>query len=282
MKEIIIQALYTVLGMNAASGLVYNNETIYAVSDQSNVLYEYSIADKQTHFYPLDQSAINHSMDKKGKYDLEGVLLEDNTLFMVGSGATPNRNRGFLYDIKSQATDTINLEYLYHTIAEFSEIDTDNFNIEGIVKYDEDYIFLNRGNGKKNLNALMFVQGRNFIDDFNTFTHTIELPKLNGVPTGFSDGVVVNHTLFFLATAEDNNSTYNDGTIKGTLIGAIDLKKMKLKFTQVLSNHQKFEGITLKSIEGKKIEFLLCEDKDNTEETSSTIYSLKTTLKSKP
>lgn len=282
MKEIIIQAVYTILGINAASGLIYTDDTIYAVSDQSNVLYEFAIDENQTYFRSLDNDTINHKMVKNEKYDIEGIVLDDSTIFMIGSGSTPTRNLAFLYDIQSQATDTLNLEYLYQTIAEFSEIDEEDFNIEGVVKYKEDYIFLNRGNGPKNSNALLFVQGRNFIDDFNTFTHTIELPKINGVSSGFSDGIVVNNTLFFLATAENKNSTYHDGEIKGSMIGAIDLKKMKLKFTKVISNNKKFEGIALRNLEGKKIEFLLCEDRDSLEENSSTIYSLKTTLRSKP
>ena len=282
MKEIAIKVLYTILGLNASSGIVYSDDIIYAISDQSNALYEYNTKTNETIYHSLDGNEINHAITKEEKYDLEAIVKDENTLFMVGSGSKSNRNLSFLFDTQLQIADTLSLDYLYETTAEFSEIPLNEFNIEGVVKYKDDFIFMNRGNGKSNINALMVVQGKNLVDEFNTFTYTFNLPKINNVPTGFSDGIVIKDQLFFLATAESSTSTYSDGNIGGTLLGAIDLKKMKLKFTKVISNNQKFEGIALKSINGKNVEFLLCEDNDMDNETSSNIYLLTAKLNSKP
>jgi hypothetical protein len=52
-------------------------------------------------------------------------------------------------------------------------------------------------------------------------------------------------TAFFLATAEDTESTYDDGEVLGSLIGRINLKTMKIDFTQKISSTYKFEGLTL-------------------------------------
>lgn len=281
MKEIALQALYTILGLNAASGIIYTEDKIFAISDQSNALYEYSIKNNRTQYHSLDGNTINHAQEKSVKYDSEGILLDQQNLMIVGSGSKPNRNLAFTYDLTNKTADTLSLSYLYETLSEFSEIPKTDFNVEGLVKYKEDYIFLNRGNGKNNINALMVVQGKNLTDEFNTFAYTFDLPKINNTQSGFSDGVVLNNNLYFIATAEGSDSTYNDGKIMGSMIGCIDLKKMKLKFTQIISENQKFEGITIKEIKGKEIEFLLSEDNDTVTD-QSIIYSLKCKLKKKP
>lgn len=281
MKEIVIKAIYTLFGLNAASGLVYTSDTIYAISDQSNALYEYSIAKDSMSYHSLDGKSVNHHIKKSKKYDWEAILQDGDVLIIAGSGSKPQRAQSFVYHLGEQTSESLDMSYLYEIMTDFSEISSEDFNIEGLVKYKEDYIFINRGNGPKNFNALMFVQGRNFVDDFNTFTIPIKLPQINGVNTGFSDGIVVNDHLLFLATAENKASTYEDGAIGGTLIGAIDLKKMKLKFTEVISTTQKFEGIALHSIDGKNIRLLLCEDPDNNESSLSTIYMLEARLKKK-
>jgi hypothetical protein len=76
-----------------------------------------------------------------------------------------------------------------------------------------------------------------------------------------------------LATAEDTESTYDDGEVLGSLIGRINLKTMKIDFTQKISSTHKFEGLTLYTDSKEKIEFLLCEDKD-TEVLETDIYKL--------
>ena len=76
-----------------------------------------------------------------------------------------------------------------------------------------------------------------------------------------------------MATAEDTQSTYNDGEVKGSLIGVIDVATMKLEFTQKISDTHKFEGLTLYQNSDKTLEFLLCEDKDS-EVLETNIYKL--------
>ena len=282
MKEIAIKAIYAILGLNAGSGITYVDDKVYVISDNANVLYEYQIQNQQTIYHSLDNNPINHQLNKAEKYDLEAITKVDDQLFIIGSGSQANRNTAFNYNLNTQKTDTLSLQYLYETLQDFSEIPEKELNIEGVVKYKDDYIFLNRGNGPSQKNTLFVVQGKNLVDEFNTFYYEFDLPTLNNVPTGFSDAVVVNNHMFFIATAEDTSNVIDDGEIKGSLIGAIDLKKMKLLFTEVISNNQKFEGITLKSIDKKNVEFLLVEDNDDANVTESKIYSLTAKLKRKP
>ena len=118
------------------------------------------------------------------------------------------------------------------------------------------------------------------IDEYNMYFFEFDLPKINNVQSGFSDATVVNNTLYFIATAEDERSVYNDGVIKGSLFGAIDLK-MKLLFTEKISDTHKFEGITVIEQNKKNILFALCEDTDNNNNDQTVIYKLAVNLKSK-
>ena len=79
--------------------------------------------------------------------------------------------------------------------------------------------------------------------------------------------------MYFLAAAEDTASTYDDGEVLGSVIGCLDIESFELKFVEQISDHHKFEGITLLYENTESIGFLLCEDKDN-EEMRSSIYKL--------
>jgi hypothetical protein len=84
---------------------------------------------------------------------------------------------------------------------------------------------------------------------------------------------LVDDKIYFLSTAEDTQSTYDDGEILGSFIGRIDLKTMKIDFTQKITSTNKFEGLTFYQKSNDKIEFLLCEDND-TELLETKIYKL--------
>jgi hypothetical protein len=99
------------------------------------------------------------------------------------------------------------------------------------------------------------------------------LPEINGTRFTFTDATVVKNKIYFLASAEKTDSTYNDGEVAGSLLGCIDIKSKKLEFTKIISEHQKFEGITLYKKSKGEIQFLLCEDND-LENSESTIYKL--------
>ena len=84
--------------------------------------------------------------------------------------------------------------------------------------------------------------------------------------------------IYFLSTAEDTKSTYDDGEVLGSFIGRIDLKSMKIDFTQKITSTNKFEGLTFYKKDNNKIEFLLCEDND-TELLETKIYKLSLPVK---
>jgi len=281
MKKYLLTSWLKIAGIVAASGIGYQNNEIQLVSDNGNALYHYFVANDSLAKYSLDGEPVNDNMPKSTKHDLESFARVDNTWYAFGSGSKENRNVGFMFNKFSKVSTMIDLTGLYDEMKSFSELTTDDFNIEAVTTYNEDWLFINRGNGPKNANYIYVVQGKNLTDDFNIYYFEFDLPKINNVQSGFSDATVINNTLYFIATAEDETSTYNDGAIKGSLFGAIDLKKMKLLFTKKISDTNKFEGITVLEQNKKNVTFALCEDADDAKNNEAIIYKLQVDLKGK-
>lgn len=281
MKKFLLTSWLKIAGIAAASGIGYENNQLMLVSDNGNALYHYFIEHDSLAKYSLDGLPVNDYMPKAEKYDLESFTITDNTWYAFGSGSRKNRNVAFEFNKFSKYVTKVDLENLYSELKSFSELTDEDFNIEAVTRYQNDWLFLNRGNGPKNANYIFVVQGKNLTDEFNVFFFEFDLPRIGNVPTGFSDAAVINNTLFFTATAEDESSTYNDGAIKGSLFGAIDLKKMKLLYTEKISDTQKFEGLTVLKADGKHLSFALCEDPDDNANNASQIYKLEVDLKGK-
>jgi hypothetical protein len=65
---------------------------------------------------------------------------------------------------------------------------------------------------------------------------------MKGVRTCFTDAVLVEGKIYFLATAENIASTYDDGEILGSLIGRIDIETMKIDFLKKLAPQINLKG----------------------------------------
>ncbi|WP_298392363.1 hypothetical protein [Flavobacterium sp.] len=165
------------------------------------------------------------------------------------------------------------LTNLYLAMQSFGEIKPEDFNLEGAIFNGESWFLFNRGNGKHNKNIVFTVDAKNLTNEFRILSNKFKLPKIDGIRTSFTDAILVEDKIYFLATAENTDSTYNDGEILGSIIGRIDVVTMKIDFTEKITDTQKFEGITLFKKSEKEIEFLLCEDND-TEVLESNIYKL--------
>lgn len=273
MKKLILEIVLQITGLSSASGLYYTNNDIYLIGDDSQYLYQYSLETKDLNKIALVENA-KETISKKEKPDFEALTYQNQTFFAFGSGSKENREFVSITTLPNKESFQVPLDVLYTSIANFASMDKDELNIEGaFFKGDELYLF-NRGNGKNNRNFIAIIQGKNFAEEFNIILQDIKLPKLNGIQTGFSDAILVENTIYFLATAEGGKSTYNDGKIAGTILGTISLKNLKLKSTQILSDTKKLEGITLFKQTGKNKTFLLCEDNDDKNATS-TIFKVE-------
>ena len=95
-----------------------------------------------------------------------------------------------------------------------------------------------------------------------------------GIESGFTDAIIFENKCYFLATAENTNSTYHDGEIIGSIFGCMDLNTFNIEYSHQIANSEKMEGITMFKNDENTLTFLLCEDND-LHELKSNIYELK-------
>jgi hypothetical protein len=245
MGKFTLELLFQIIGIGSASGLIYKDNSLLIIGDNSGFLYEYHIDSKDLKRHPLLENPTENTL-KKDKADFEAITHYGDSLYIFGSGSTEKRNKMIQVnssDKKIIATNDI--AALYATLQSFGAIKPEDFNIEGAIYTGESWFLLNRGNGSSTKNVLFTIEGKNLTNDFMILSNAYKLPKTKGVRSSFTDAVLVDDSIYFLATAEDTQSTYNDGEVLGSLIGRINLKTMKIDFTQKISSIHKFEGLTL-------------------------------------
>jgi len=273
MEKFQLTLLFKIIGLGSASGLIYQDNTIFAIGDNSSYLYEYQMSNNKLERHALAENS-EENIPKSIKPDFEAITKYQDSLYLFGSGSTVNRTIMVQVDAKSKSViKSQDLSDLYLAMQSFGKIAEEDFNLEGAIFNGETWFLFNRGNGKTNKNVVFTIDGKNLANEFRIVANEYKLPKIKGIRTSFTDAILVDDKIYFLATAENTDSTYNDGEVLGSIVGRIDVKKMKIDFTKKITDTQKFEGITLFKKSEKEIEFLLCEDND-TEVLESNIYKL--------
>ncbi len=268
MEKFQLSELFAISDIGSASGLVYIDNKLFIISDSSGFLYEYNLELKSI----IKHSIANNDSEniiKSKKPDFEAITLKDNKLHIFGSGSTQNRNQKIIFDIKTRENTSQNLIQLYSKLKTTCAISDDDLNIEGALFYNDLLYLFQRGNGADSKNGIAIIDKNEDIS-----FKPIILPKINHIEATFTDAILVENTIFFLATAEDTTSTYEDGEVLGSLIGSINAITLEIEFTSQITDKHKFEGLTLFSNLKNKITFLLCEDND-TDELKSIIYKLE-------
>lgn len=270
MEKFQLSVLFKIIGIGSASGLVYHEDKLYVISDNSTYLYEYQISETKLNKIALVESA-QDNIPKKNKPDFESITLHETDLIILGSVSTANRNSVVKYNLKSNTLNSKNISNLFSILKKEHSLKDDELNIEGlIIKNGINYLF-QRGNGQSGKNGILYYDETK--ENAKTTFIPIDLPKIKNVAATFTDAILVDETIYFLAAAENTTSTYDDGEVLGSIIGTIDLKTMILINYIQISDKHKFEGLTLYKKTATQIELLLCEDSD-TEELVSTIYKL--------
>ncbi|MBF4471138.1 DUF6929 family protein [Flavobacterium sp. HJJ] len=272
MEKFTLEILFHIIGIGSASGLIYKDNSLFIIGDNSGFLYEYAIPSQTLQQHEIIENAAANIV-KSEKPDFEAITHFGDTLYVFGSGSTQKRNAMVEINTFQKEIRTNDLTDLYGVMQSFGEIKPEDFNIEGAIYTGEEWYLFNRGNGESAKNTVFTIQGKNLVNEFKILSNNYKLPKIKGVRSSFTDAVLLDGKIYFLATSEDTKSTYHDGEILGSFIGCIDTKTMKIDFTKKISDTQKFEGITVYQNSDNSIAFLLCEDKD-TDVLETTIYKL--------
>ena len=269
MENFTLTQLLTIKGISAASGLLFTQNVLFIISDSSSYLYQYDIEKSLLLKFPLVKEPAEN-IQKQDKLDLESITQHGNQIILLGSGSTENRTTMFSLDLSTDALKTQDLKPLYQKLKTVSELNDDQFNIEGAIYANETMVLFQRGNSAASQNGIFLIPN-NQKDNIRFIP--IILPTLDGIETTFTDAILVNDIIYFLACAENTTSTYEDGEVLGSILGIMHAPTFEIIAVKLLSDHQKFEGITLYKNTEEEIEFLLCEDND-TESNESIIYKL--------
>ncbi len=273
MEKLTLELLFQIIGIGSASGLIYKDQKLLIIGDNSGYLYEYSIPSHELKRFPLLENPLENT-PKKDKADFEAITLHSNNVYVFGSGSTQKRNLMIQLDYTNkEVIKSHDLTALYNTLQSFGDIKPEDFNLEGAIYNGSTWYLINRGNGNAKKNSVFTIEGENLTDNFSLLSNDYKLPKINGVKSSFTDAILVDDSIYFLASAEDTNSTYDDGEVLGSVLGKINIATMKIEFTKQISEIHKFEGLTLFTNSPEKIEFLLCEDKD-TDVLETDIYKV--------
>lgn len=266
MKNFKLKTLFEISGIGSASGLVYTNDKLFIISDNSTFLYQYNFNKKKLKSIKLSQES-KENIPKIIKPDFESITLKGNKLYLLGSGSTINREKQITYNLKTKKIKEKSLNTLYEKLRLKIGITADDLNIEGAFFVSKKWFFFQRGNGESSKNGI-------FIYDKNELHFTaISLPKIKNIEATFTDAILVDNLIYFLAAVENTTSTYDDGEILGCFIGSLSLKTLEIIFTHKISDNNKFEGLTLFENSENQIDFLLCEDND-TDNLTTKIYKL--------
>lgn len=274
MNSFTLELLFHIIGIGSASGLFLKENSLYIIGDNSSYFYEYEIKSSGLKRYALSEYP-TENIEKKLKPDFEALSYYQNSFYLFGSGSTKNRNKMIQLNADTkERVSSLDLSPLYKRMQMLADLNTENFNIEGVIHTGDAWYFFNRGNGNSGKN-IVFTLHDKLLNQKSEITYTeLKLPEIKGIRTGFTDAIQVGNQFYFLAAAEDTNSTYNDGELLGSIIGCIDIKNMEITFTQKISDRHKFEGLTLSDNRENELSFYLCEDNDS-DQLQAAIYLLK-------
>jgi hypothetical protein len=270
MEKFSIELFHTIIGIGSASGLVYKDNSLFVISDNSSFLYQYHIEEKELSRIKLFENS-QENIPKKDKFDFESIALKGNELHILGSGSTSKREKRIIYNLETKEVVEKSLSKLYQNLKQFASISDDELNIEGAIFHNEIWLLFQRGNGANSRNGIFKTKSLEI--ESQTELVKVKLPKIKHVETSFTDAILVEDKIYFLATAEDTTSTYDDGEILGSILGQMNSETFEIEFTQKISNTHKFEGLTLYKKTENEIQFLICEDND-THVLETNIYKL--------
>ena len=261
-------------GIGSASGLFLKQNFLYVIGDNSAYLYEYDIGSKILNKIQLLKDVrVLENIAKAAKPDFEVLCHYENTLYILGSGSTANRNLMLKFNLQAKQISQHNLSSLYAKIKQQCSINDENLNIEGAVFNGNCWYLFNRGNGNAQKNGIIKIMGSDLLVANRAQFVPVVLLKDNQQLVSFTDAVLHGNEIYFIAAAEDTKSTYEDGEILGSYIGCINAETLELKFTKKISSTHKFEGITFFKQNEKHIEFLFCEDRD-TDVLETVVYKM--------
>lgn len=228
----------------AASGVVQRAEYVYVIGDDELhlAIFDATSGEPGTLRRALSgELPAGHDARSKAKPDLEALTAlppfeghPHGALLGLGSGSTPERDRGFAWSLAADGSldgDPVELDLapLYTLLRENLEA----LNVEGAAVMGEELWLLQRGNSSDGANVVVALSSDEVIQSLTRDrtlaaeelkrTLAFDLGELHGTRLTFSDASALgNELLVFTASAEASGDTKSDGEIVGSVVGTID------------------------------------------------------------
>ena len=274
--------------VSSASGIVYHDNRLYIVGDDVPWMYildkEFTILNK-VRLSGID-SMVNGRIPKSVKPDFESLELlsfgGSTSLNIFSSGSMTNsRDTSYTFYLNDRRIKHRTLRPIYeHIKAEALMSSQDEINIEGVAFSETAGYFLHRGNISGNIIAAFHKERLiNYLDnDLNAFPeakiYQFDLPDDNQLQSGFSGACMIpnNYGILFTASLESTDDVISDGGILGSYVGIIPINTISeghyvsaLLSIDKETLPKKLEGITIKSLEDRKIiAYAVCDNDDGT------------------
>ena len=249
-----IQLLQTKIldAIPSGSGIEKWQDKIYIIGDDSNYLFELNNQWEITNSIQLFDRPTDEKkrIIKRIKPDLEAMtLVPPSHLLALGSGSLPElRDVGVLMNLA--APDE--LEYLnFNDMYEMLRSITSQVNIEGACNVDDKIILLNRGDNEHSNQLIITDWNRKQLSiEKQLDIHFLDLPQIENTNSGFTGCVHLPETdlMIFCASAEDTSNGYDDGLVKGSLIGVTaQIANHDLKISEIIVP-EFFKGLKIESV----------------------------------
>ena len=143
MEKFKLELLFQIIGIGSASGLIYKDNSLLIIGDNSGYLYEYQMDSQDLKRHPLLENPIENTL-KKDKADFEAITIFGDSLYVFGSGSTEKRNK--MIEVNSsdkKVMATNDLAGLYAVMQSCGTIKPEDFNIEGAIYTGERWFLMN-------------------------------------------------------------------------------------------------------------------------------------------
>ncbi len=230
----------------SASGVEVVNGIIYILSDDSSFLYkikhDLTLLEKIS-LYQTNVENLEH-IAKPDKPDLECIgqfsINGFQHLLLLGSGSkSPQRDKGFLVKLPTNYSRKhlvweVDLSRLYALLRSDERITANGeINIEGLAFSDSKAYLVNRGNVSGIQNVVLSFSKEEFVEyvqghmDGIPFPaiHSIALPEISGVMTGFTGVDFYDNQFWFTCSAENTSNAYDDGKVEGSMLGKLQVEE---------------------------------------------------------
>jgi hypothetical protein len=250
--------------VSAASGVVQRGDFVYVIGDDELALAVFQIwrdVPGRTERVLSGELPSDSAARKQAKPDLEALTVlppsephPHGSLLGLGSGSTPTRDRGFLWALAPDGSlqgrpRQIDLAPLYTVLRERVE----DLNIEGAAVMGRQLWLLQRGNGPRGENLIAelvlsdlmesLLQDRSVVAAELQRLRSYDLGTLAGGQLTFSDASPLGgELLVFTASAESSPNTCEDGEIRGSVVGTIDLEG-EVRRLRTIDRRYKVEGV---------------------------------------